>query len=271
MNNPYLEQFKEQHLRACQLKQLSILEEIDRICKKHQIGYWLDGGTLLGAVRHGGFIPWDDDIDIAMRQEDLNRFIDIAPSELPKGLFLQTPQNEPDSKEPIVKVRDLNSFYVEGTDNFAADYQKGLYVDIFPMIAYPTLSRKWIKRITRGVSRSYSILHKAHYYSLRSFAEFFWFGGKYLVNKCIWNMLYAILPKNEFISNILINNGYGIMHRKDSVFPLGTINFEGKIFSAPSNPDAYLQDLFNNYMEIPPVEKRAIHSVFILPELVYKE
>ena len=86
MNNPYLQKFKEQQLRACQLKQLFILEEIDRICQKHHIGYWLDGGTLLGAVRHGGFIPWDDDIDIAMRQEDLDRFVEVAPSELREGL-----------------------------------------------------------------------------------------------------------------------------------------------------------------------------------------
>lgn len=268
MNNPYLQQFKEQQLRVCQLKQLSILEEIVRICQKHQIDYWLDGGTLLGAVRHGGFIPWDDDIDIAMREEDLERFIRVAPGELCEGLFLQTPQNEPDSKEPIVKVRDLNSFYVEGGDNFAANYQKGLYVDIFPMINYPTLPRKWVKRITLGISRSYSILRKAHYYSLRSFAEFFWFGAKYLLSLCLWKMLYAIRPKDVYISNILINNGYGIMHRQDSVFPLGTIMFEGKSFSAPCNPDAYLSDLYRNYMEIPPKEKQKIHSVFIMPKLV---
>ncbi len=268
MNNPYLQQFKEQQLRVCQLKQLSILEEIIRICQKHQIDYWLDGGTLLGAVRHGGFIPWDDDIDIAMREEDLERFIHVAPGELREGLFLQTPQNEPDSKEPIVKVRDLNSFYVEGGDNFAANYQKGLYVDIFPMINYPTLPRKWVKRITLGISRSYSILRKAHYYSLRSFAEFFWFGAKYLLSFCLWKMLYAIRPKDVYISNILINNGYGIMHRQDSVFPLGTIMFEGKSFSAPCNPDAYLSDLYRNYMEIPPKEKQKIHSVFIMPKLV---
>ena len=94
MNNPYLKQFNERQLRTCQLKQLSILEEIDSICRKHKIEYWLDGGTLLGAVRHKGFIPWDDDIDIAMRKKDMERFINIAPSELSKNLTLQYSQNE---------------------------------------------------------------------------------------------------------------------------------------------------------------------------------
>ena len=268
MINSYLEKFKLQQLRRCQIKQLSILEEIDRICQKHHIDYWLDGGTLLGAVRHGGFIPWDDDIDIAMRKKDLERFISIAPDELREGLFLQTPQNEPESKEPIVKVRDLNSFFVESSDNFAANYQKGLFVDIFPMIDYPSLPRKLVKPITRGISKSYSILHKAHYYSLRSFAEFFWFGMKYIVYKGVWSVLSSFYPKSTYISNILINNGYGIMHRQDSVFPIGSIVFEGKTFSAPANPDAYLSDLYRNYMEIPPVEKRIVHSVFIMPELI---
>lgn len=268
MRNTYLELFKQQQLRRCQLKQLSILEEIDRICRKHSIGYWLDGGTLLGAVRHGGFIPWDDDIDIAMRQEDMQRFVSIAPQELREGLFLQTPQNEPQVKEPIVKVRDLNSFFVEGSDNFTADYQKGLFVDIFPMIEYPTLPRKLVKHVTLGISKSYSILHKAHYYSLRSFAEFFWFGAKYVMYRSLWAILSALRPKNTYLSNILINNGYGIMHRQDSVFPLSTITFEGKQFSAPANPQAYLSDLYRNFMEIPPVEKRVIHSVFILSELI---
>ena len=64
MKNEFLSTYVANNLRACQLKQLSILEEMDRICQKHHLTYWLDGGTLLGAVRHGGFIPWDDDIDI---------------------------------------------------------------------------------------------------------------------------------------------------------------------------------------------------------------
>ena len=267
MKNPYLQQYKEQQLRACQLKQLSILEEIDRICQKHKIDYWLDGGTLLGAVRHGGFIPWDDDIDIAMREEDMQRFIEVAPGELREGLFLQTPQIEPQSKEPIVKVRDLNSFYVEGADNFAADYEKGLYVDIFPMINYPTLPRKWVKRITLGISKSYSILHKAHYYSLRSFAEFFWFGGKLLLFLATWRLL-ALVTKSSRYANIPTMNGYGITHDRTTVLPLSEVKFEDASFPAPHDPDQYLRNIYGNYMEVPPIEKRHFHSVVIIPELV---
>ena len=66
MRNELLSQFVAENLRACQLKQLGILEEFDRICEKHSLTYWLDGGTLLGTVRHGGFIPWDDDADYGL-------------------------------------------------------------------------------------------------------------------------------------------------------------------------------------------------------------
>ena len=268
MKNKFLEQYKQQTLRTCQLKQLHILEEIDAICRRHDIEYWLDGGTLLGAVRYGGFIPWDDDIDIAMRKEDMHRFCEIAHQELPDDLFLQTPENEPDVKEQIVKVRDLNSFYVEPSDNFSASYQKGLYVDIFPMEKYPTISRTLAKSITLGVSKSWSILRKSHYYSLRSFAEFFWFSAKYALCRLIWAIICKIKPKDTYMSNIILNNGYGIMHRQDSIFPLKEIQFEGKTFLGPNNLDAYLKDLYKNYMEIPPVEKRQIHSIFIMPELI---
>lgn len=259
MKNQYLSDYVADNLRACQLKQLSILKEVDRICRKHKLSYWLDGGTLLGAMRHGGFIPWDDDIDIGMTLEDMQAFMKVAPSELPDTLFLQTPESDPTSKEPIVKIRDLNSIYIEAGDTFSVEYQKGLYVDIFPFIDYPTVPRPWAKKLCKGISVSYSILHAQHYYSLRSFAEFFYFGMKYALFKGIWAMLCLVRPKGTYLSNILINNGYGIMHRKDSVFPLSTITFEGKDFPAPGNVDAYLKDLYKNYMDIPPKEKQIVH------------
>lgn len=270
MKNELLSQYLEQNLRACQLKQLSILEEIDRICKKHDLKYWLDGGSILGAVRHKGFIPWDDDIDIAMTLEDMKKFIQIAPSELPKELFLQTPQTDPQSKELIIKIRDLNSMYIEKGDNFNVDYQKGLFVDIFPFIDYPSIPRSWVKRLTKNISKSHSILMSQHYYSLRSFAEFFYFGAKYGIYRAVWEILRKVCKKDTYLGNVVLNNGYGVTHRKDSVFPISQITFEGKSFMAPNNPDAYLKDLYNNYMVIPPKEKQIIHAIYIQPELIKK-
>lgn len=256
-----------ENLRACQLKQLDILKEIDRICRKHQLTYWLDGGTLLGAVRHGGFIPWDDDIDIAMPLEDMKRFVELAPAELSNHLVLQTAKSYPECKEPVTKVRDLNSFYVEFADDFMADYPKGLFVDIFPFIDYPTVSRRWIRKVARGICVSYSILHSRHYYSWRALVNFFYFGLKYEVLQVLWHLSKLCCKSGTYMSNILINNGYGIMHRKDAILPVSTIRFEDADFLAPANPDAYLKDLYKDYMQIPPVEKQKIHAIFIHPDL----
>ncbi len=265
--NDNLRTFSQANLRECQLKQLRILQEIDRICRKHHIEYWLDGGTLLGAVRHGGFIPWDDDIDIAMRLEDERRFEAIAPQELPDWLFLQTPLSDPNSKEPITKIRDITSLYIERGDNFQTDYVKGIFVDIFPFVDYPDISRKWIRRLTKGISKSHSILHHTHYYSLRAFAEFFYFGAKYALCSAAWAVVSRLGKKNR-VSDVPYLNGRGISFDKRAVWPLDTIRFEGCEFPAPGNPDSYLRDLYGDYMTLPPEDKREFHSVFILPQMV---
>ncbi len=262
-----IKEYSQKHLRACQLRQVEILEEIDKICQRNNIGYWLDGGTLLGAVRHGGFIPWDDDIDIAMTLTDLKKFIEVAQRELPDDLFLQTPETDPHTKEQIVKVRDLNSLFIENGDSFSQPYVKGIFVDIFPFVDYPDVPRSWTKHLTRGISRSYSVLHHPHTYSLRAVAEFFYFGAKYITFSALWSFT-NLYGKKTHSCNIPRQNGYGISHSSDAIWPLSSITFEGKEFSAPCNPDTYLTDLYGDYMKIPPVEKRVFHSAFILPELI---
>ena len=261
-----LRAFSQPNLRNCQLKQLEILKVIDGICQKHGLKYWLDGGTLLGAVRHGGFIPWDDDIDIAMDYQDMMRFAKVAQDDLPEGLFVQTPETDPHVKEQMVKIRDLNSLYIEKGDNFVDDYVKGIFVDIFPFEAHPDIPKSWTKRLAKGITKSNSILHHPHTYSLRAFAEFFWFGGKLLLYQALWKLLKLICPSSRY-ANIPTMNGYGITHDRETVLPLSTIKFEDAEFPAPHDPDQYLRNIYGNYMEIPPVEKRHFHSVVIIPEL----
>ena len=264
MKKNFLSEYKQQNLRACQLKQLSILQEIDRICRTHNIYYWLDGGSLVGAVRHTGFIPWDDDIDIAMTQEDALTFCKVAPYELPSQLILELPSGS----QSVMKIRDLNSFFLSKDDDLNASYHKGIFVDIFPFIDYPAAGKKWIKFVTKGVCASHAVLTKAHYYSIYNTVALFYFCLRYGLCRMLWVFTKLFSPhKHRYMSNTLHNNWYGIMHKKSSIFPLREIEFEGYKFMAPTNPDAYLCDLYKSYMQLPPEEKRIFHAIYIEPEL----
>ena len=264
MAKAYLKQYNQQQLRAAQLKQLEMLKEIVGLCRRHQITYWLEGGTLLGAVRHGGFIPWDDDIDIAMTKEDLDRFTEIARKELPDHLFIQNKQTDPAYRLDNTKVIDLNSFYVQPDDDFESTSVKGLFVDIFPYVSYPYVPKRLRRPFLRGICIANAVLRGKHYYSWRSTAKLCWFGLKYLLLYGLWH----ILPKRrEYLTCLPTNNWYGMMQRRDEILPVRPILFEGVELSAPNNPDAYLKNLYNDYMQLPPEDKRQIHSVFICPEL----
>lgn len=259
--------YMKQHLREVQMKEFSILCAIRDICEKNDIDYWLDGGTLLGAMRHGGFIPWDDDIDIAMRKSDIPRFVEAAKRELPKGLFLQTMETDPSCRLPIIKVRDMNSFIVEYGDDFRREYQKGLFVDIFPLMPYPNVSRKFCKKIIKGYCKANAILKQQHTYSWRSVAELFWFGGKRIYFYTVWKLANLFLPRKTYFSNSIETNGYGIIHKVVDIFPTSRISFEGETFRAPANADQYLRNVYNDYMQLPPEDDRHGHAVFYMTNL----
>lgn len=261
MTSP-LQDYRQRHLRQMQLCELEILKSVDAVCRKHDIPYWLDSGTLLGAVRHGGFIPWDDDIDICMPLADIPRFVEIAQKELPQDLFVQTPESDPSVRTPYPKVRHNKSLIVEPADDFSLPYHKGLYIDIFPVIPYPNLSPSLIRRFARGNGRARSILNRQHYYSWRSIAELFYFGFKRMLYKALWETALAIRGKGPHLGTTINCSGNGNMHLSASVYPLGEIQFEGHTFPSPANPDAYLKDLFGDYMQLPPESERVGHAFY---------
>jgi len=268
MANSNLDAYMNNNLRAVQEKELDILCCIREICERNNIDYWLEGGTLLGAVRHGGFIPWDDDIDICMRKEDIARFNEAAKKELPQNLFLQSTETDPSYNIPVIKIRDNNSLMVEYGDDFNRPYHKGLFVDIFPLMPYPNISRNFCKKITKNYCKAFGILHNQHTYSLKAVAEFVWFGLKMIIIQLIWKVANLFLKKDTYYSHLLSNNGYGIMHRNENVFPLKPITFEGETFLGPANPDGYLKEQYGDYMQLPPVEKRQRHAAFYIDKLV---
>lgn len=229
MQNPYLKSYNQANLRASQLEQLEMLKIVAEICDRHGLTYWLDAGSLLGAVRHGGFIPWDDDLDIAMPLEDLKRFTEIAKVELPPHLFVQNKDTEPSYRFEHSKVVNLNSFYVQFDDDFEASYQKGLFIDIFPYVDYPYLPNGIRKKYLRGMCIAYSVLHGKHYYSVESTLKWFWFGLKYLVFAGIWKLL----PKQKkYFTCLPSNNWHGMVEERADILPVSRIRFEGQDFNA---------------------------------------
>ena len=120
-------------LREIQLCELGILKEISRVCEKHGLRWYLCGGTLLGAVRHRGVIPWDDDIDVQMPLADYNRFLAVAQAELGDGYFVQTTETDPWYAMPYAHVRKNGTAMLRKRD-MAIPSHHGVWVDVFPII-----------------------------------------------------------------------------------------------------------------------------------------
>lgn len=124
--------------------QLAMLDQIDRICKKYGITYFADSGTLIGAVRDHGYIPWDDDIDLVMLRPDYERFVSMAPMELPQHMKLQTVYTEENYLRSHAQLRDSRTTGCNAEDR-RAGYNCGIFIDIMPLDGMPdgTLRRKW--------------------------------------------------------------------------------------------------------------------------------
>ena len=120
-------------LRRIQLLELDLLKKVKKICEKYGLVYYLVSGTLLGAVRHKGFIPWDDDIDIAMPYNDYCIFLTLAQKELGDKYFVQNFNTEDGFNRGFTKIRINNTTYVS-TENIDSTIHQGIWIDIFPLI-----------------------------------------------------------------------------------------------------------------------------------------
>lgn len=110
---------------------LDLMVEFDRVCRKHDIRYYLDGGSLLGAIRHNGFIPWDDDIDVTMPRDDYERFIKLG-SEFSHPYFLQTPYTDPEYFYSFAKIRNSNTTALNQMFKYQS-FNHGVWISVFPL------------------------------------------------------------------------------------------------------------------------------------------
>ena len=246
-------------LRRQQMRMLDILMEVDRICKKHDIRYWLSSGTLIGALRHDGFIPWDDDLDIEMMRSDYLRLMKVLPSELPEWLALQNDETDPNYFFFYAKVRDRRSKILEHNNYDRLWKEQGIYIDIFPMEQHPI----WLHKLTeKTVGHMYKIWRTStdDAKAIKKVRRIFDFN-----NKILFPCLRAILsPLTSHFSPLkTITSGMGIpFHNRryqDEIFPLTTHVFEGHKLPVPGHADAHLRHLYGDYMQLPDLNKIAIH------------
>lgn len=241
-------------LRIHQLKMLNILQNVDSFCKKYKISYWIADGTLLGAVRHSGFIPWDDDVDIHMLQHDYNRFINLSKRNLPKGLALQIHETDPSYIAPYAKVRDLHSAIVENHGIDKNYRYRGIYIDVFPI----DHCNYHLNRLSSSLH--YNLLYKPSHKPINK-VLLFWLNICFHLLSFIYT-LFGIVDKilNTKYLNYTYGSGFNTYYTMSSIFPLSTIEFEGYTFPAPKDPDSCLKALYGNYMELPPESNRITHT-----------
>jgi len=261
--------------KKLQSLELETLKIFHNVCKKHNLKYFLIGGTLIGAVRHGGFIPWDDDIDVGMPRQDYNILLKNADKWFPQKLRLAHWRNTEQYVYNFSKLENRNTLLIEKPYQHLTKRKGGVYIDIFPfdgMPSYRITQLTWycivraINRLTilmhcnttLGVAKNYKDLGKA---CLGKICQ------SIFSDKKIHAFYDKLMQKFSFETSDFVINHSGMWGIRE-LFPknlfgkLKTIDFENHEFYTVSDYDSFLSLVYGDYMKLPPLEKRVSHHDF---------
>lgn len=247
--------------------ELEMLIHIDKFCKEHNICYSLCGGTLLGAIRHQGFIPWDDDIDIFMPRPDYQRFIALYNNFHPR-FTLQNIYNDDSYYFLHSKVYDNRTVLVESSAC------NGVFIDIFPIDGLPEYSecQKYYDRMMCLVHRL-AKTSKVYKYKENFLYHYISYGLKRIIYPsrkkiiCQLDEMFSQYPfyESQYAGAIVARRYRLKEHMESSIFKqYSSVKFEGHFFSVIKEYDVYLRNIYGNYMDLPPVEKRVSHHNFVV-------
>ena len=256
-----------------QIKVFEIMKWFHSICLMNNLRYYMLGGTMLGAIRHKGFIPWDDDADFGMPRNDYEKFIEITNNLNDNSFVVESYHNgNKDFPYPFVKVYDKNTTLIE---DLRIPIKRGLYIDVFPLDGTGIT-----KKESDGFQRK--CFHKINYVNTKTCK----LSKKRKLYKNVAICLSRLIPpysinhiktsrrlnmfvsKKSFEASNFLANFFGAWQKKEtmpkSVFGEARIySFEGFDFFGPSDYDSYLKNLYNDYMSLPPVEKRGNHHSYL--------
>jgi lipopolysaccharide cholinephosphotransferase len=238
-------------LRKDQMMLLDVLNGFADVCKEHDIKWWMCSGTLLGAMRHGGFIPWDDDIDVAMYKKDYRRFLKVIKKWESDKFAFQSIQTDPEHtnvwgvfrykklEEPSLSTRGMygiDVFCIEKSSQFAAHMAKFFYKNMMHPTKYIKNAgiRQFVKKVVKVINFGFLIP--------------------------LTRVLGWINPKKQF--HYELGSGfYDQPFYAENIFPLTQVEFEGIAFPSPGKPDEYLTALYGDWRKLPSEDqiKEAIH------------
>lgn len=263
-------------LRNLQLVELDILVEIDRVCCELGISYFLDSGTLLGAVRHGGFIPWDDDIDIGMLRADYDRFLAEAEAVISSEYEICSP-GKADGYAPMFSKVMKKGTVFETPETQESGFKQGIFVDVFPydfVSSDSSVSGKQKRRCRVLQTISY-LYHAGNVNPLHSG---FLGGVERRAFKVAHSVLNAILDEQKIAGRFdywarIGNSGsegdsvmayaYPVADgiKTSDVLSVAPIEFEGVVLSGPSRPEKVLEFYYGkSWVDLPPEEDRKNHA-----------
>ncbi len=258
-------------LLRLQAVQIEILDEFKKVCEQHHLRYYLFFGTLLGAVRHEGFIPWDDDVDVTMPREDYDRFIRIAKNELPDWLYLESAEMMEDCSLRYAKIRKKNTLYLMNPISYNRRPENkrplGIFIDVFPLDAIGGQSLGRVKSKLKLCG-----LLSGHLYHCR-------LNDAGVQNSSIKSKLlnailrlFTVKQLKRFTRQLMVGKGdrYAILsggYRPEHLVypqkcfePAVQLTFGESSYAAPKEYDSVLRILYgDDYMELPPEEKRITH------------